>query len=186
MKKPISAILLAFIFLIACKQPEARHPVSVKSGSFMRESIERNKSLLDYEEALIDSIIARDTINKYHASSNGYWYYYNVKDSTFPYQPKKGDLVMINYDIRTLTNDTIYSSNEIGNIDFKVDQEDYFPGLRTAVKLMRKGEKATFLFPSSLAYGYHGDDKKIGTNQPVISTISLLDIKEKATDSINN
>ncbi|WP_417444289.1 gliding motility-associated peptidyl-prolyl isomerase GldI [Joostella sp.] len=179
---PILAIIVLFT---ACKQPEARRPVSVKSGSFMRASIERNKGLLDYEEKLIDSIIARDTANTYHSSSNGYSYYFNVHDSTQSYTPKEGDVVKINYDIRTLNNETIYTSEEIGIVDFRIDKEDYFPGLRTAVKLLKEGEKATFLFPSSLAYGYHGDEDKVGTNQAVISTITLLDIVQKASDSVS-
>ncbi|MCM5662834.1 gliding motility-associated peptidyl-prolyl isomerase GldI [Galbibacter mesophilus] len=185
----IKTYLPLFVFallVVACKQPEARRPVNVKSGSFMRESIERNKGLLHYEEALIDSIIKNDSLHTYLASSNGYWYYFNTQDSTQSYLPKEGDVVKINYDIRTLQNDTIYSNTEVGIVDFKVDKEDYFPGLRTAVKLIRKGEKATFLFPSSLAYGYHGDDYKIGTNQPIISTITLLDIVEKSSDSLSN
>ena len=39
--------------------------------------------------------------------------------------------------------------------------------------LMHKKEKVIFLFPSHIAYGYHGDDKKIGTNQPLLCTVTL-------------
>jgi hypothetical protein len=28
-----------------------------------------------------------------------------------------------------------------------------------------------------MAYGYHGDDKKIGINQPIICTVTLKDIQ---------
>ena len=38
---------------------------------------------------------------------------------------------------------------------------------------MKKNETVTFLFPSHIAYGYHGDNKKIGTNQPLICTVTL-------------
>ncbi|WP_335965943.1 gliding motility-associated peptidyl-prolyl isomerase GldI [Galbibacter sp. PAP.153] len=184
MTKTCLIIFAPLLMLVACKQPEARRPVSAKTGSFMRTSIERNKNLLDYEEKRIDSIIAKDSLHQYHASSNGYWYYFDIRDGTQNYVPKEGDLVKINYDIRSLSEETIYSSEEIGEVHFKVDKEDYFPGLRTAVKLLKEGEKATFLFPSSLAYGYHGDDQRIGTNQPIKSTITLIDIIEKASDSI--
>ena len=53
-------------------------------------------------------------------------------------------------------------------------------GLRDGIKLMRKNEKVNFLFPSNMAYGYHGDDKKIGTNQPLICTLTLRDFKSEA------
>ena len=38
-------------------------------------------------------------------------------------------------------------------------------------------EKVTFIFPSHMAFGYHGDNKKIGTNEPLICTVTLNDIK---------
>lgn len=177
--------LLGLLFLaIGCSQPKPRKPISVKSGSFMTTSIERSKALLSIEEAIIDSIIAKDSLNHYHSSPNGYSYYFNKLDTTTSYHPKEGDVVKINYDIRTLNNQTIYSSEEIGMINFKVDKEDYFPGLRTAVKLLRQGEVATFLFPSSLAYGYHGDDHKIGTNQAIKSTIHIIEVIREPKDSI--
>lgn len=52
-------------------------------------------------------------------------------------------------------------------------------GLRDGIKLMRKNEKVSFLFPSNMGYGYHGDDKKIGTNQPLICTVTLRDFKSE-------
>ena len=50
-------------------------------------------------------------------------------------------------------------------------------GLRDGIKLMKKGETISFLFPSHMAYGYHGDDQKIGINQPIICTVTLKDIQ---------
>ena len=38
---------------------------------------------------------------------------------------------------------------------------------------MHKNEKVVFLFPSHIAYGYHGDEKKIGTNQPLLCAVTL-------------
>ncbi|WP_038265073.1 gliding motility-associated peptidyl-prolyl isomerase GldI [Zhouia amylolytica] len=184
--KRIILLLFGLFLMLSCNEPEPRKPVARKTGSFMRESIDRNKDLLQKEETYIKSIIESDTINTYYNSSNGYWYYYNKQDTTASYMPKEDDVVLINYNIRTLNNDTIYTSEEIGNIRFKVDKEDYFPGLRTGIKLMKKGEEITFLFPSVMGYGYHGDDQKIGTNQPLISTIRLIDIIEVASDSLKN
>ncbi len=51
-------LTLALIALaLACKSPEARRPVSVKSGSFIDESVERNKKLNAEEQALIEKFI---------------------------------------------------------------------------------------------------------------------------------
>lgn len=52
------SLLLTVLFLCACKQPEARKPISVKSGSFIDVSVKRNKELAK-EEAEILRRIAR-------------------------------------------------------------------------------------------------------------------------------
>jgi FKBP-type peptidyl-prolyl cis-trans isomerase len=61
-------------------------------------------------------------------------------------------------------------------------------GLRDGIKLMRKNEKVTFLFPSHMAYGYRGDTKRIKTNQPIICTVTLNDfgVQAKPEDVIKN
>ena len=89
------------------------------------------------------------------------------------------------YSILSLTNDTIYSFNDIGTVTYKVDKQDLFLGLRSSVKLLKENETATFLYPSSLGYGYHGDDNKIGTNVPLKAVVSILNV-EKEKDSILN
>ncbi|MGS2761077.1 gliding motility-associated peptidyl-prolyl isomerase GldI [Sinomicrobium sp. M5D2P9] len=178
------ALLLSVVMFTGCKEPEARRPVAVKTGEFFRKSVERNKELLEREQQLIKELIQKDSAHTYIASPNGYWYYYQQKDSKGTYMPQPDDLILINYDIRYLNDSIIYSKEEIGPVRFKVDKEDLFPGLRTAVKLLKKGETATFMFPSSLTFGYHGDENRIGVNVPVKSTITLLDILETARDSM--
>jgi FKBP-type peptidyl-prolyl cis-trans isomerase len=59
-----------------------------------------------------------------------------------------------------------------------VDKEQkMIMGLRHGIKLMHKNEKVTFLFPSHMGYGYHGDNRRIGTNEPLICTVKLNDFK---------
>ena len=47
--------------------------------------------------------------------------------------------------------------------------------------IMKVGEKVTFLFPSHLAYGYLGDNKRIDRNVPLLYTVTLNKI-EKSTN----
>lgn len=170
--------------LFSCGEPEARRPVTVKTGEFFKKSVERNKGLLEQEQKLIEALIREDSLHTYYTSSYGYWYFYHTKDSTDTYTPKPDDVILINYDIRHLNDSIIYSKEEIGKVQFRVDKEDLFSGLRTAVKLLKKGETATFMFPSSLAYGYHGDEDRVGINVPLKSTVTLLDILQVANDSV--
>ncbi len=179
-------LLLTFILvcLTACGGPEPRRPVKVKTGSFMKESVERNRQLLAEEEELILSLIKADTLHNYMETDFGAWFYYNEKIEG-DMIPQADDLVTLTYDLVSLQNDTIYSREEIGVIQYRVDREELLPGLRSAIKLMKANESATFLFPSALGYGYHGDNDRIGTNTPLKSTIQILNIERKK-DSIQN
>lgn len=179
------SIILFSILLTGCGSPEPRKPIQTKSGSFFKESIERSRKLLEAEEAKIQDIIEMDSLKHYSHSASGSWYHYLAVNDSTDYTPKTDDLVVFNYDLLTLDNDTIYSKNDIGVVTYKVDKQEIFQGMRDAVKLLKEHERATFLFPSSLAYGYHGDENRIGSNIPLKSTITILQI-EKRQDNTEN
>jgi gliding motility-associated peptidyl-prolyl isomerase len=174
------------LLLFSCKTPEARRPVSQQSGSFIRESVARNKKLVAYEEALIDSIIKQDTLNTYYASPNGFWYRYDTKIGKDTLTPQFGDLVNFDYDISTLIGQPIYTRKELGTREYAIDQESVFIGLRQALKMMKPGETLTFYFPSHKAFGYYGDNQKIGRNLPIRSTITLNSIELNNEKQLND
>lgn len=170
--------LLAFgsVLLSCCSQQQARKPISQSSGTFLKESVIRNKKLISIEEAKIDSIIKSDPANKYIASDKGYWYRYDVKNYQDTLRPRKGDVANFNYELKDLDGNIIYSELELRPQVYHVDKEQkIIMGLRHGIKLMRKKETVTFLFPSHMGYGYHGDNRRIGHNQPLICTVTLND-----------
>lgn len=170
-------ILLAGLVAISvssCKQSqEARRPLSQASGTFMKKSAERNKKLIAGEEGQIDSLIKSNPKIKYLASTKGYWYTYVVQNIQDTLTPKKGDVAFFDYEIKDLKGNVIYSELELRPQTYAVDKQNIMTGLREGIKLMHKNEKVIFLFPSHIAYGYHGDDKRIGPNQPLMCTVTL-------------
>lgn len=177
-------LLFLTILLVSCNEIEPRRPVQKKSGSFMEASVERSKKLLAQEESYIKSLIEKDTVNTYLSSNYGFWYYYNQKVDSLTYLPQPDDEVVLSYNLLSLKNDTIYSTDEIGETQIMVDKSQLFPGLRNALKLLKEGEQATFLFPSSTAFGYKGDDNKIGPNTPLKTNLEIVKII-KQKDSLN-
>ena len=80
-----------------------------------------------------------------------------------------------------MNNQIIYSKEELKPQIYLVDKQNIMMGLRDGIKLMKKGETVTFLFPSHMGFGYHGDDNKIQSNVPLICTVELKDIKKDTT-----
>ncbi len=172
----LTIILLVFV---SCKSPEARRPVTVKSGSFIDESVERNKKMNSNEHAQIKKFIQQQKDTKYLTSSHGFWYTYRTKiEADSLKTPKFGDIVNYNYIVKALNGTVIYTTEELKTQTYVIDKQELFSGLREGLKLMKTGETVTFLFPSQKAYGYYGDGNKIGRNTPLICDVTLNTITE--------
>jgi len=172
---------LLIVFSIAllcfsCKSPEARMPESVQSGSFLKASAERNKKLNEHEHKQIQDIIKSNPNRDYIASESGFWYYYNTKMERDTIQPKFGNIINFTFDVSNLEGDEIYANT---NKTYVMDKEELFTGLREGLKLLKPTETATFIFPSQKAFGYYGDEYKIGTNVPLICEVTLNTIIQK-------
>lgn len=173
LKLSICTLLFAGL-LVSCKQHEdARRPISQASGTFMKKSADRNKKLVANEEDVIKKIIKSNPKTKYYATRKGYWLYYDERNETDLRTPKKGDIAYFNLEVKDINGKIIYSEADLGPQTYYVDKQDIMMGLRDGIKMMHKNETVTFLFPSHIAYGYHGDNKKIGTNQSLICTVTL-------------
>jgi gliding motility-associated peptidyl-prolyl isomerase len=179
--KFVLTVLLLSIISWSCKQhEEARRPLSHSSGSFMKKSAERNKKLIAGEENQIKTLMKDNSSTNYIASAKGYWYWYENKNSLDTLTPKKGDVSFFDYELKDLKGSVIYSQVELRPQTYLVDKQNIMMGLRDGIKLMHKNEKIHFLFPSHLGYGYHGDNKKIGINQPLICTVTLRNFLPEA------
>lgn len=172
----IAVSLIMINLLASCKQPqEARRPISHTSGSFMKKSVARNKKLVASEEDQIKAIIKKNPTDTYIASTKGFWYAYVTKNDKDTLSPKKGDIAFFDYEIKDLEGNIIYSELELRPQVYRVDKQEIMMGLRNGIKLMHRNEKVNFLFPSHMGFGYHGDNKKIGVNQPLWCTVTLRD-----------
>ncbi len=174
--KHLLYILIVTFVLVGCKSPEARMPETVQSGSFLKESAERNKKLNEKEHEIIQNIIKNNPEKDYIASESGFWYYYNTKAEKDTIQPDFGDIINFEYNVSDLSGNEIYATAER---TYVMDKQELFTGLREGLKLMTEGDHITFIFPSQKAYGYYGDENRIGTNVPLICEVTLNTITQE-------
>lgn len=184
----LAPIILILLFFSACKSPEARYPVSRNSGAYIDESVERNKEMIAKEEDYIKQVMGQNPDTEYLTSADGFWYYYNKKstDTLNMETPEFGDVVVFDYSISSVEGKIIYADGEKPTREYAIDKQKLFTGLRQGLKLMREGETVTFLFPSHKAFGYYGDQNKIGSNVPITAKVTLHTIKEESTNETNN
>lgn len=150
----------------------------MRTGSIdMTKSVAINQKILEYENKLFEVLMENDSLHTFIDSHYGFWYAYDTEKSMDSLFPKTGDEVRFLYDIKNINEETIYSQEELGEMTYQVDQQDFMQGIQEGIKFMKVNEKVIFLLPSQKAYAYYGDEKKIGSNTPLIVTVELLEIK---------
>ena len=164
--------------LISCVNPTPRRPVSHHTTSYMQESIKLNMKINAAEEKAILYYIAQDSLKKYTSSKNGFWYASINRVTSKNKKPNVGDRVLFEYEILDLNNQLIYSKGEIGKVSYIIDKENLTTGLQEGLKLMNVGEELQFLFPSFKAFGFTGDQEKIGIKQPLVYSVKLISINQ--------
>lgn len=174
----INLLVVAAFLILSCSKPEARKPIVRKTSSFMNESIERNKILTQVENELLQKKMEIDSTREYVNSEQGFWYSYDLKKGADAPMPGPGDAVVFNYEILDLKDEVVFSKEELGPVSYRVDKEELITGLQDGIKLMREGEKVTFLFPSYKAYGYSGSER-VEPNQPLIYKVELVTIEKQ-------
>lgn len=166
------------IIFVSCSKLEPRKPINPKpSTTFYFEAMQQSKIMNQLEDHKISQIIKNDSTKTYLESSNGFWYTYIIKIEEDTPKPVKGNEVEFEYSISDLNDSIIYSASELGIKTYKIDQEDFISGLQKGLKLMKVGETITFVLPSYSAFGIAGDNNKIGINQSIKSTVTLINIK---------
>lgn len=179
-KISITFVLIASLFWNCAQNQDARRPISQASGSFMKKSIDRNKKLIATEEDQIQAVIKKNAAIEFLASKKGYWYHTSKRNLLDTLTPQKGDIAYFDYEVKDLKGTIIYTKEETQPQTYYVDKQNIMMGLRDGIKLMRKNETFVFLFPSHMGYGYHGDNKKIGTNIPLLCTVTLKNFLSEA------
>ena len=180
MMRNLLILLLGCLAFVSCKTPEARRPIQRTSGSFINESVERNKKIFELEKSQFLELMKAKPENEYITSTNGFWYYYNKKDSISTVVPQFGDQITFSYDLKYMNEEVLLSEEEIGVQNYIVDKtkQELISGIRDAIKLMKVGETITLFLPSYKAFGYYGIENKLGPNVPLQSKVTLLSINQ--------
>jgi len=90
---------------------------------------------------------------------------------------EKGKIAVINYQTFLLNGNLIYTSDELGQKEFKIGKGGVESGLEEAIVMMRVGDKAKLILPAHLAFGLLGDDNKIPPRSALVYDIELVSLK---------
>jgi FKBP-type peptidyl-prolyl cis-trans isomerase len=138
--------------------------------------IEANQKALDTESEQISDFLKR---YKWDMTETGsglrYWVYKKGQGENV----STGDVVEIEYIVSLLNGDTVYTSEERGELVFIPGRAQVISGLEEGILLLRQGDHAKFIIPSHLAYGLIGDQDRIGKKATLVYDVKVLRIKKE-------
>ncbi|MCQ2321734.1 MAG: FKBP-type peptidyl-prolyl cis-trans isomerase [Bacteroidales bacterium] len=166
----------SFIFLLSLFACGDGQETQVKTDpNALKKSMEKaNRYMVNDEEADIEDYVTRHGLEMLSTGTG--LRYCILKQGSGPLI-QEGQTVCLEYELRSITGDLIYSSNNEGNKVFKVGDGSVESGLDEAMSYLHENDIATLIIPSHLAYGLHGDDKKIPAYSTLIYTIKIIDIQ---------
>jgi len=175
MNRLVLYILLVFIFACESSNDNNKRRLKEKQQYEMRELLQGcNKILLNIEKQDIKDFAKRHRLD---IDDTGSGLYYNIKKHGEGKKAKKGMHATIEYRVRLLTGDAVYSSDEDGLKEFEIGRDDVVIGLHEGILLLNVGSEATFIIPPHLAYGFPGDGEKIPKRSTIVYDVKLVDLK---------
>ncbi|MCK5825324.1 MAG: FKBP-type peptidyl-prolyl cis-trans isomerase [Ichthyobacteriaceae bacterium] len=164
------AIIFLFVLFASCQNQEPRYPVAVSSGVDYEGSIELSKKINQYEERQFRKY---QQIHKKTYNRSSYGFLYEIEGASGKKIESKY-VVTYKYSVYNLKDVEIYSDQ---TKTLRIDHQDEIKGLHEGLKLMTNKSKATFLFPSHQAFGFHGDDNKVKSNTPLVYKVEVLKVE---------
>lgn len=165
-------VIMAIIMLLSCENNSQTQQSSQSVNAKQRkESVEKaNRYIVIQENEAINDYIERHQMD---VVKTGTGLRYRIVKQGDTELIKRGDVVSMEYEVRLLTGDLLYSSKEDGKKTFLVGKGGVESGLEEAVLHLHKGDVADIIIPSHLAFGLLGDGDKVPPRAALIYKIKI-------------
>lgn len=167
-------VLWQIIMLSACNDGVIISQQKVNDQDKQRkESLEKaNRYLVLKEKEDIVNYIERHNLNVEWLGTCLCYSIVNQGDTTLV---KRGNLVSIEYEVRLLNGDLLYTSREDGLKTFIAGRGGVESGLEEALVHLHTNDVAVVIIPSDAAHGLLGDGNKIPPKTPIVYNLKIID-----------
>jgi FKBP-type peptidyl-prolyl cis-trans isomerase len=170
-----SCLLVIILLVSSCKQHPQLPSNRPQPDEEQENLIALNQAIVSDESDKIERYIAQNHL-PLKKDSLGFWCSPDLIGSVST--PKAEQSVTYQYRISLLDGHPCYSNlNSSRKTTIRLGKGESFSGLDLAIRKMKVGEQADFIFPSILAFGVSGDGHRIPPYSPLVCTIKLMDCK---------
>lgn len=161
-------IFILSIGLFSCKKTSPQLPSNkvVEKDVSSIALLDINKNLALKEDSLLE-ILAIKTDKAFKKNEIGFWYKIDKKTSEKQLDAK--DSCEISFKLKLADGDLVMEDNKV----ITIGEKQVVRGLEEGLKLLRKGESATFIVPWYLGYGMNGLENLVPPYTSLIFEVSI-------------
>lgn len=169
-----SFLLAGLTALFSCGEQGTSGETKFDENKLREPLIEANKNIVDTEDQIIQDFMTR---YGWEMEKTGTGLRFAIVEQGNGIKAEKGKIVVMDYNVRLLNGDLIYSSEQTGFKEFEIGRGGVETGLEEAILLMKVGDRARIIIPSHLAWGLTGDQNKITPRSTLVYEIKVIDFK---------
>ena len=169
--KILLTIVISVTLLMSCTEEQDNSSnIDIKKR---KESLEKaNRYMYLQEKEDINNYIERHGIDVVRTGSG---LCYRVVKQGHGDRIRTDEIVSMEFEVRLLNGDLVYSSKEDGLKEFVVGRGGVEGGLEEAVLNLHRGDVAEIIIPSHLAHGLIGDGRRIKARTPIVYKVKIID-----------
>lgn len=133
---------------------------------------EANRYLVQQEKGIIDNYIST-TNAEFETTGTGLRY--RVIEQGDSELIKTGDIITMEYEVRLINGELMYSSDNDGLKVFQVGRGGVERGLEEVVLRLHYDDRAEVIIPSYLAHGLTGDGNRIPPRSILVYNLKIID-----------
>lgn len=171
--RAIALFIFIAILALSCKERNQRTINDQDLAKAQKVLIEENRKQHTEEMKSIKDFIHKQSWPMQETTTGLHYWIYAPGTGNLA---KKDDHVFIAYKISLLDGTLCYEATDAQPKALFIGHDNVESGLHEAIQLMHEGDRAKFIFPSHLAFGFTGDSGKIPQNASVIYDIHLIRI----------
>lgn len=170
----ITTSLLLFASIACNNNTQSNNNHRNNKNTNSKESlVKANRYLVNQENTDINNYVKRHNLD---VTETGSGLKYQITKSGIGSTVEEGKSITMEYKVKLITGDIIYTSDKDGPMTFIVGHGGVETGLEEAILNMKMGDEAIIIIPSHLGHGLLGDQKKIPQRSTIIYEISITNI----------
>jgi FKBP-type peptidyl-prolyl cis-trans isomerase FkpA len=165
-------VFIVVMFFVSCKPNyhEQQRKLKLQKEQYEKNLMMANRGLVSRDSTKIVGLIrARGWEMK--SSRTGLWY--QILEKGDGPKAKIGQVAELNYNVRLLNNELVYSSDSTGPLRFQISKGGVERGLEEGVLLLNQGDSARFILPPHMAHHLMGDQQSIPPRSIIIYEVRL-------------